>query len=232
MHIVETKKQFGAAVRFERTRQGLSQENLAERASLHRTYITDIERGARNLSLETISKLSGALGLSIEALFARAEVTHPPDESSVPAGQLVDLLLVEDNPADAELTIEGLKRDGLANHVFVARDGATALDFIFCRRQYANRRIEHNPQVLLLDLNLPKVHGLDVLRKIKEDPRTRHIQVVVLTASRKDDHIREALELGAAAYIVKPVDFQNLSKITPKLSYRWAMLDSTARTPA
>jgi two-component system response regulator len=154
------------------------------------------------------------------------------DEHTLLPGQLVDVLLVEDNPADAELTLEGLKRDGLTNRILVVRDGATALDFVFCRRQYATRRIEHSPQVLLLDLNLPKVHGLEVLRRIKEDERTRHIQVVVLTISRKDEHIRQALELGAAAYIVKPVDFQNLSKITPKLSYQWAMVDSTSRTAA
>jgi CheY-like chemotaxis protein len=232
MHILETKKKFGAAVRFERTRQGLSQEILAERASLHRTYITDIERGARNLSLETIYKLSTALGISIESLFARAEVRRQVEQYVTLPGQLVDVLLVEDNPTDAELTLEGLRRDGLSNRVLVVRDGAAALDFVFCRRQYATRRIEQSPQVLLLDLNLPKVHGLEVLRQIKEDARTRHIQVVVLTISRKDEHIQRALELGAAAYIVKPVDFQNLSKIVPKLSYQWALLDSTSPKPA
>jgi CheY-like chemotaxis protein/plasmid maintenance system antidote protein VapI len=226
MQIVETKKNFGAAVRSERTRLGLSQETLAERASLHRTYITDIERGARNLSLETIYKLSSALGVSIETLFARAEVRQQWEQHVLPVGQLVDVLLVEDEMSDAELTLEALKRGGLSNRVMVVADGAAALDFVFCRRQYANRRIENNPQVLLLDLNLPKVHGLEVLRRMKEDERTRHIQVVVLTASKKDEHIQQALALGAVAYIVKPVDFHNFSKITPKLSYQWALLGS------
>jgi CheY-like chemotaxis protein/plasmid maintenance system antidote protein VapI len=232
MQIVETKKNFGAAVRSERTRLGLSQETLAERASLHRTYITDIERGARNLSLETIYKLSSALGVSIEALFARAEVRQQMEQHATFTGQLVDVLLVEDQEADAELTLEAFKRGGLTNRVMVVRDGAAALDFVFCRRQYAHRRMAENPQVMLLDLNLPKIHGLEVLRKIKEDPRTRHLQVVVLTISRKDEHINRALELGAAGYIIKPVDFQNFSKIMPKLSYHWALLDSTSRTSA
>jgi CheY-like chemotaxis protein/plasmid maintenance system antidote protein VapI len=231
MQTSEPKKHFGAAVRSERTRLGLSQEILAERASLHRTYITDIERGARNLSLETISKLSSALGVSIEALFSRAEIRRQY-ELHPGAGQLVDVLLVEDNPEDVELTLEGFKNAGLTNRVLVVRDGAAALDFVFCRRQYANRRMENNPQVLLLDLNLPKVHGLEVLRRIKADERTRHLQVVVLTVSRKDEHIQQALELGAAAYIVKPVNFHNFSMITPKLSYQWALLGSTLPAPA
>jgi CheY-like chemotaxis protein/plasmid maintenance system antidote protein VapI len=232
MQIVETKKNFGAAVRSERTRLGLSQESLAERASLHRTYITDIERGARNLSLETIYKLSSALGVSIEALFARAEVRQQLEQHATFTGQLVDVLLVEDQATDAELTLEAFKRGGLTNRVMVVRDGAAALDFVFCRRQYAHRRVAENPQVVLLDLNLPKVHGLEVLRKITEDSRTRHLQVVVLTISRKDEHINRALELGAAGYIIKPVDFQNFSKIMPKLSYHWALLDSNLRTSA
>ncbi len=231
MQTTETKKHFGAAVRSERTRLGLSQEILAERASLHRTYITDIERGARNLSLETIYKLSSALGVSIEALFSRTEIRRQ-FELHPGAAQLVDVLLVEDNPEDVELTLEGFKKAGLTNRVLVVRDGAVALDFIFCRRQYANRRMENNPQVILLDLNLPKVHGLEVLRRIKADERTRHLHVVVLTISRKDEHIRQALDLGAAAYIVKPVNFHNFSMITPKLSYQWALLGSALPPPA
>ena len=233
MQIVETKKNFGAAVRSERTRLGLSQETLAERASLHRTYAHGHrKRRSQSLAGDRFSKLSSALGVSIEALFARAEVREQLEQHATLTSQLVDVLLVEDEAADAELTLEAFKRGGLTNRVLVVRDGAAALDFVFCRRQYAHRRMAENPQVILLDLNLPKVHGLEVLRKIKEDRRTRHLQVVVLTISRKDEHINRALELGAAGYIVKPVDFQNFSKIMPKLSYQWALLDSTLRTPA
>ena len=224
MLAIEQKKEFGAAVKTERIRLGFSQETLAERADLHRTYITDIERGARNLSLETIYKLAGALGVSIETLFTRKEIRQQFEQFAGTFCHLVDVLLVEDDPQDVELTLAGFTQAGLTNKVLVVRDGAAALDFVFCRRQYAHRRLEQNPQVLLLDLNLPKVPGLEVLRRIKGDERTRNLQVVVLTASRNDHDLREALELGAAAYIVKPVDFQNFSQITPKLSMQWALL--------
>jgi CheY-like chemotaxis protein/DNA-binding XRE family transcriptional regulator len=234
MEASERKKDFGAAVRSERTRLKMSQEDLAERADLHRTYITDIERGARNLSLETICKLAAALGLSLKTLFSRVEFRHAQNGEQFPGapGNLVDILLVEDDPQDVELTLAAFKHTRLTNSVFVVRDGAEALDFVFCRRQYADRRIENNPQILLLDLNLPKVHGLEVLRRIKGDSQTRHIRVVILTTSKKDEHIQKALELGADAYIVKPVNFESFSKITPQLSYEWALLDAPSQPGA
>src|ERR1700735_3184616 len=120
MQASERKKDFGAAVRSERTRLRLSQEDLAERANLHRTYITDIERGARNLSLETICKLATALGLSIEALFSRAEVRQQAEQHAAP-GNLVDVLLVEDDPRDVELTLAAFKQARLTNRVPVVR---------------------------------------------------------------------------------------------------------------
>jgi CheY-like chemotaxis protein len=199
----------------------MSQEELAERASLHRTYITDIERGARNLSLETMCKLAVALGLSIEDLFSRAEIREP--HLAAPAS-LIDVLLVEDSPRDVELTLEAFKQARLTNRVLVVRDGAAALDFVFCRRQYADRLMGNNPQIVLLDLNLPKVQGLEVLRRIKADSQTRHIRVVVLSASKKDEDIEKALALGAEAYLVKPVNFQSFTKVTPLLSCQWALL--------
>jgi CheY-like chemotaxis protein/DNA-binding XRE family transcriptional regulator len=224
MQALEQKKEFGAAVKSERIRLGYSQETLAERADLHRTYITDIERGARNLSLETILKIAGALGVSIGSLFERGENRPPSEAAYTGAGNLVDVLLVEDEPRDVELTLEAFRQAGMTNRIHVMRDGAAALDFIFCRRQYAHRRMETNPQVVLLDLNLPKVNGLEVLRQVKADERTRNLHFIVLTMSRQDEHVHTAMELGAAAYIVKPVDFDNFSKITPKLSLQWALL--------
>lgn len=229
MQAIEHKKEFGAAVKSERVRQGLSQETLAERADLHRTYITDIERGARNLSLETIYKIAAALGVSIGSLFDRADNRPPLDPHIAGAASLVDVLLIEDEQRDVELTLEAFRQAGMTNQIHVVRDGAVALDFIFCRRQFAQRRMETNPQVILLDLNLPKVNGLEVLRQIKNDERTRNIQVVVLTMSRDDDHVRIAMQLGAAAYIVKPVGFDNFSKITPKLSLQWALLGANIK---
>jgi CheY-like chemotaxis protein/plasmid maintenance system antidote protein VapI len=232
MHVAEKKKEFGAAVKSERTRLGLSQETLAERANLHRTYITDIERGARNLSLETIYKLAGALSVPIEFLFTRQEGGRKSEASTGAPTAMVDVLFVEDDPRDVELTMEAFKKSGLTNRVLVVRDGASALDFVFCRRQYAHRRMETNPQVLLLDLNLPRVNGLEVLRRIKTDERTRHLQVVVLTVSRNDRDIRAALDLGAAAYIVKPVNFDNFSKVVSKLSLHWVLLGSSPPPPS
>lgn len=221
MQTTEHKKEFGAAVKSQRVRLGLSQETLAERADLHRTYITDIERGARNLSLDTICKIAAALDVSVGSLFAK----NAGDDTSCPDG-VVDVLLVEDDPRDVELVLAAFKHACVTNQVHVVRDGAAALDFLFSRRQYANRNIQTHPPLVLLDLNLPKIDGLEVLRRIMADERTRNLQVVVLTSSRQDDHRRTAMELGAAAYIAKPVNFENFSKVTPKLSLHWALLDS------
>jgi len=221
------KTAFATAVRSRRNRLGLSQEQLAERASLHRTYISDIERAARNLSLESISKLADALEVSVASLFLP---TPPPDKQTDGTHSVngdkafVDVLLVEDNSNDVELTLHAFQRSRFANRVQVVRDGAEALDFIFCRGAYANRSQADRPQIILLDLNLPKISGLEVLRLIKADEKTRPIPVVVLTASQSDRDITESRQLGAATYIVKPVDFHRLSQVTPQLSLNWALL--------
>ena len=121
--------------------------------------------------------------------------------------EAVDILLVEDNPRDAELTIRALKKHNLANLLFTVEDGAEALDFIFGRGKYAARDGGQQPKVILLDLKLPKVSGLEVLRALKQDEKTRSIPVVVVTSSREDPDIKTAYGLGANSYVVKPVDF-------------------------
>ena len=211
---------FGASVRSRRFRLGISQEELAERAGLHRTYIAGIERGGRNITLKSIEKLAQALGISVGKLLGE------PDKSV--GANAVDLLLVEDDPKDIELTLEAFKEARLTNKVHIVRDGAAAIDFLFGCGAGARRRTDRRPQVVLLDLNLPKVHGLEVLRRIKTDKLTRGIHVIVLTASKKDEHVRKAMQLGAATYIVKPVDFQSLSEVTPGLNCDWALLQSAA----
>src|SRR5436190_9625548 len=133
--------------------------------------------------------------------------------------------MVEDNQADVELTLHAFKKARITNPVHVVHDGAEALDFLFCCGRYANRKMENWPQVVLLDLNLPKASGLEVLRRIKGDARTRTIPVIVLTMSRRDRDMGECHRLGAQIYIVKPVDFANFSKVTPQLSLRWALLE-------
>jgi len=222
----DVKKGFGLAIKRWRRESGISQEELAWRAGLHRSYVADIERGARNASLQTIEKLAKALKISLSTLFEPLEQTTEggPEQAGAPGKHRpVDILLVEDDPRDLELTLKGFQAARLTNRVQVVRDGAEAINFIFCRGSYANRNLIELPQVVLLDLKLPKVHGMEVLRSIKSEPRTRGIRVVVLTNSQKDEHIAEALRLGAEAYIVKPVDFQRLSEITPRLNFSWTL---------
>ena len=224
--IMDLKKEFGLIIKGRRIALGYSQEILAERADLHRTYVTDIERGTRNLTLESISRLANALGVCIHDLFP-PEIFRHPAGSSAPRtrrAEPVDLLLVDDDAKDVELALVAFKEANLTNRVFVVRDGAEALDYIFCRGEYQNRRMDQPPEAMLLDLKLPKVPGLDVLRALKNDQRTSHIKVVVLSGSRRDADVREALRLGAAGVIVKPLDFRNFSQVTPKLDFSWALL--------
>lgn len=141
------------------------------------------------------------------------------------ATDIVEILLVEDNPNDVELAIHALKRNKLANRIVVVRDGAEALDFIFAQGAYASRDIENGPRVILLDLKLPKVDGLEVLRQVKADSRTRHIPVVVLTSSREERDIIESYELGVNSYITKPVDFDQFTEAVRHLGYYWLLLN-------
>ena len=124
----------------------------------------------------------------------------------------VEILLVEDNPNDLKLTIHALNKNNLANNIHVVRDGVEALEFIFCTDRYAHRKIERGPKFVLLDLKLPLLDGIEVLRQVKADPRTRSIPVVVLTSSKEDRDIVESYQLGANSYIVKPVDFEQFTE--------------------
>ncbi|MER3459297.1 MAG: two-component system response regulator [Chloroflexota bacterium] len=139
--------------------------------------------------------------------------------------QPVEILLVEDNPNDVELTLHALKKPNLANRIHVVRDGAEALDFIFGSGAYAGRRLEDRPKVILLDLKLPLVDGMEVLERIKSDPRTRIIPVVVLTSSREEPDIARSYELGVNSYIVKPVDFQQFAEAVRNLGLYWLLLN-------
>jgi CheY-like chemotaxis protein len=219
------KTEFGAAVRAHRQRLGISQETLAERAALHRTYVTDVERGARNLSLESISRLAHALDLSISSLFSRVRSQRSGrGVASETAQHITDILLVEDDSKDIELTLAAFAVARLSNRVEVVRDGPAALDFLLGQGDPTHGRQLNRPLVVLLDLHLPKLHGLEVLRRLRAEERTRTLQVVVLTNSRQDADLREALRLGANAYIVKPLNFEALSAITPQLNFSWVLL--------
>ena len=138
---------------------------------------------------------------------------------------VVEILLVEDNPNDVELTLHALKSNHLANHVTVVRDGAEALEFIFGTGAYAHRSVENSPKVVLLDLKLPKVDGLEVLRRMKSDPRTRVIPVVILTSSREERDIVESYQLGVNSYITKPVNFEQFVDTVRQLGLYWMLLN-------
>jgi CheY-like chemotaxis protein len=142
-------------------------------------------------------------------------------------GNEVEILLVEDNPNDAELTKRALKKNNLANRVFHARDGEEALEFIFAGGAFAGRSVENTPKVILLDLKLPKVNGIEVLQQIKSDERTKNIPVVVLTSSREDSDLEKCYELGVNSYIVKPVEFDNFVKAISDLGFYWLLLNQT-----
>jgi two-component system response regulator len=139
--------------------------------------------------------------------------------------EAVDILLVEDNPRDAELTIRALRKHNLANLLFTVEDGAEALDFIHCRGKYAARDGGQLPKVVLLDLKLPKVSGLEVLRALKQDEKTRAIPVVVVTSSREDPDIKTAYGLGANSYVVKPVDFDAFFEAVSSLGLYWLLVN-------
>ena len=138
--------------------------------------------------------------------------------------QCVEILLVEDNANDELLALHAFKRQNVANHVYVVRDGAEALEFIFCTGAYADRTIE-NPHVILLDLKLPFVDGIEVLRQIRNDPRTRLIPVVILTASKEERDVVEAYALGVNSYIIKPIDFDQFNGVAKQLGYYWVLLN-------
>jgi two-component system, response regulator len=141
--------------------------------------------------------------------------------------QPIEILLVEDNPSDLELALHALNRHHLANNIQIVRDGAEALDFVFCTGEFSTRKIESGPKVILLDLKLPKVDGVEVLRRIKADARTAKIPVVVLTSSSEDRDVQECYQLGVNSYIVKPVDFQQFTEAVRQLGFYWLLLNHT-----
>jgi two-component system response regulator len=142
---------------------------------------------------------------------------------------IVEILLVEDNPQDLELTQRALAKARLTNHIEVARDGAEALDFIFCEGAHASRKLENGPKVILLDLKLPKVDGLEVLKRIKDDERTKAIPVVMLTSSREQSDLIESYRLGVNSYIVKPVDFEGFARAIQNLGMYWLLLNESPK---
>jgi CheY-like chemotaxis protein len=137
----------------------------------------------------------------------------------------IEILLVEDNATDAELCIRALKKSNLANNLVWVKDGAEALDFLFASGAYVGRNMSFPPKVVLLDLRLPKVDGMEVLRRIKADERTRAIPVVVLTSSKEDRDIAESYQLGVNSFISKPVEFDEFAKTVSELGLYWLLVN-------
>ena len=146
--------------------------------------------------------------------------------------EAVEILLVEDSPEDLELTLRSLQKTKLSNRIQIARDGAEALDFLFGEGPYAGRRIEDVPKVILLDLKLPKVDGLEVLQRIKSDPRTCSIPTVVLTSSKEQRDVVESYRLGVNSYIVKPVNFEGFIAAVQELGMYWLLLNQPPKMEA
>ncbi|GAB2838264.1 response regulator [Ferruginibacter profundus] len=138
----------------------------------------------------------------------------------------IDLLLVEDNVSDAELAIRELKKHNLANNLYHVRDGEEALEFIFATGRYSgSRSLENTPRLILLDIQMPKVNGIEVLQQIKSDDRTMSTPVVILTSSKEDPDIKKCYELGANSYIVKPVNFEGFAEAIKNLGFYWLLLN-------
>jgi two-component system response regulator len=137
----------------------------------------------------------------------------------------VEILLVDDSPEDAELTIRALRRGKIVNDIQVAEDGAEALDFLFCRGSHQERSFAHPPKLVLLDLKLPKVNGIEVLRAIRADERTKAIPVVVLTSSKQERDLIDAYKLGVNAYAQKPVDFAQFSETVRQIGMFWMLIN-------
>ena len=214
---IQTK--LGLAVRACRRRIGITQEELAWRASLHRTYIADIERGARNVTLRSVVNLARALEVTVGALLSH--VADPKASRLATDGDEIrnlarPIMLVEDSATDAQMTARVFKRSRITNPLRVVRTAEAGLDCLFGTGRFTKQGALR-PQLILLDLNLPQMSGLDFLRRIKSDERTHEIPVVVLTVSLSDRMIIECGRLGAENYIIKPIGIESFVRVTPKL---------------
>jgi two-component system, response regulator len=150
----------------------------------------------------------------------------------VPEVHSVDILLVEDSLQDIELALHALRREKLANHIEICRDGEEALDFLFCRERHSERKFHVPPRLVLLDLKLPKVDGLEVLRQTKGDPRTKAIPIVIMTSSREERDMAKGYKLGVNAYIQKPINFEEFRQIVNQIGLFWMVINRSPPSTA
>lgn len=196
-----------------------------------------LARQVGRVSILRLRYLAGIIRQCCQSCLYSGQITTNQILESVRSGQVpVDsgigrdmhektILLVEDNPDDEALTLRALKRNNILNEVIVARDGAEALDYLFCQGAYSNRETKRLPEVVLLDLKLPKLDGLEVLRRIRENPLTRRLAVVILTSSNEERDIIAGYDLGANSYIRKPVDFNQFMEAVRQLGVYWLVLN-------
>ena len=216
----DLQTKLGLVVRRWRQQLGITQEELAWRASLHRTYIADIERGARNVTLRSIASLAKALQVTMGNLLSHAAApagTALRHAAKTAPTEAQEILLIEDSAMDAALTARAFKRAKITNPLKIVGAAEDGLDYLFGKGRHAKRK-RTRPQLILLDLNLPQMSGLEFLRQIKNDELTRDIPVVVLTVSQSDRMIIECGRLGAVNYIVKPFGIESFVRVTPKLN--------------
>jgi CheY-like chemotaxis protein len=147
----------------------------------------------------------------------------------IDAEHAIEILLVEDNPNDIEMALRAFKKNKLVNRVYVVRDGEEALDYIFCKGSYSQRNFNNSPVLILLDLKLPKINGIEVLKQVKADPRTSNIPVVVLTTSREECDVLETYRLGVNSYILKPVDFDQFVNSVRQIDFCWMLINQSPK---
>lgn len=205
-----------------RRKMGFTRDELALLSQVERTEITEIEHGMRDATLRDLLNLADALQVTVGKFLARLDA---PDEAPIRKGlapavpKARTILIVEDNPTDAALTVRAFKVAGIANQLVVAKDAEQGMEYLFGTGVYAKEK-PAKPQLIVLDLNLPGMSGIEFLRRVKGYPSTLHVPVVVLTATRNDHSIKECGRLGAESYIVKPLSLRSSVKETPNLTPR------------
>lgn len=213
---IDLQARLGETVKALRRRLGITQEELAWRADLHRTYIADIERGARNVTLRSMDSLAKAFEMTVGELLSNVSVPNARVGSASAGPE--EILLVEDNAADAALTLRAFRLAKVANPLRVLPHAEAAWEYLTGRG--AEAAGPQRPALMLLDLNLPGISGVELLRRAKAEPALRDIPVIVLTVSRHDRVILECSRLGVVNYIVKPLSFENFVRVTPRLNLR------------
>jgi CheY-like chemotaxis protein/predicted XRE-type DNA-binding protein len=224
---LEVRTLFATALRRWRHQRGLSQEDLAERADLHRTYISDVERSARNLSLGSIHKLAQALDISAATLFLPSEPSAGQPTATPRAG-LAPILVVEDQPGDEKLILETLKQAPCANSVHVVRSATETVEFL---GSHEGGTPEESPALILFSLSQPKDRSLDLLRRLKTEARTQTIPLVVLTGSETDPEIAKCRRLGVETFLTKPLSLFKLSGALRQLHLGWALVKTPLPPP-